>query len=266
MGKHESEQDKPLSEVEHQPRPLLIAHRGYSGRYPENTLLAYQAAHQHGAVHFELDVQLSADRVPFLHHDASLLRMADVDKDIRDVKAKEIKSYSAAYAQRFGDEFSDNQFTTLKKFCKWVSDNPSLFVFVEIKQESINRFGIPVVVDEVLKRILSTDVQNQCSIISFNHEVIDYVRKVSSLSCGWVLPEWNDENHTIAMALNPEYLFCDKDYLPSDLGTVWSGSWQWVLYNLDTVESAMQKVSEGFHWLETNEIGTLLASKDLMPR
>ena len=26
------------------PPPVLVAHRGYSGRYPENTLLSYEAA------------------------------------------------------------------------------------------------------------------------------------------------------------------------------------------------------------------------------
>jgi len=61
---------------------MLIAHRGYSGRYPENTLLAYEAAYQHGARYMELDLQLSSDCVPILHHDVSLKRMSGIDLDI----------------------------------------------------------------------------------------------------------------------------------------------------------------------------------------
>jgi len=161
------------------PAPVLVAHRGYSGRYPENTLLAYQAAHQHGALYMELDLQLTADRVPVLHHDASLQRMAGVDADIRDTKAKHFKAMRAAYSQRFEDEFNDNEFTTFKRYCKWLARNPDVTTFVEIKQESIDRFGIPVFLDEVHKRILSTKVESQCVIISFNHEVVEYVRRTT---------------------------------------------------------------------------------------
>ena len=71
--------------------PVLVAHRGYSGRYPENTLLAYKAAREQGALYMELDLQMTSDRVPVLHHDESLLRMAGVDIDVRDVKAKYFK-------------------------------------------------------------------------------------------------------------------------------------------------------------------------------
>ena len=71
--------------------PVLVAHRGYSGRYPENTLLAYQAAYQHGARYMELDLQMTSDRVPVLHHDTSMKRMAGIDIDVRDIKAKHFK-------------------------------------------------------------------------------------------------------------------------------------------------------------------------------
>ena len=145
------------------PAPVLIAHRGYSGRYPENTLLAYQAAYQHGARYMELDLQLTADRVPVLHHDTSLMRMAGVDADIRDTKVKHFKAMRGSYPQRFEVEFSDNEFTTFKRYCKWLRRHDDVTTFVEIKQESIERFGIPVFLDEVHKRILNSKVEsNSC--------------------------------------------------------------------------------------------------------
>src|SRR5262245_59431253 len=60
------------------PRPWVIAHRGDSSRAPENTLEAGLAAHRGGADAWELDVQLSRDRVPVVIHDDSLLRTTDV--------------------------------------------------------------------------------------------------------------------------------------------------------------------------------------------
>ena len=41
----------------------VMAHRGYSGRYPENTMLAFQKAVEAGADGIELDVHKTADGV-----------------------------------------------------------------------------------------------------------------------------------------------------------------------------------------------------------
>lgn len=246
--------------------PILIAHRGYSGRYPENTLLAYQAAYQHGARYMELDIQLTADRVPVLHHDSSLKRIAGLDVDIRDTKLKHFKAMSASYALRYEEEFSDNEFTTFRRYCKWLAKHNDVTTFVEIKQESIDRFGIPVVVDEVLRRIIKSEVEDQCVIISFNDEVVEYTRKVSSMRTGWVLPAWNDENHTILKALLPDFLFCGFELLPRDSSDYWQGSWQLAVYNLDDVNSAIEMANQGVHFLETNQIGTLMSDDNLANR
>jgi glycerophosphoryl diester phosphodiesterase len=48
----------------------VIAHRGASAAFPENTLEAFRAAAAMGADAVELDVRRSADGVPLVHHDA----------------------------------------------------------------------------------------------------------------------------------------------------------------------------------------------------
>ena len=245
------------------PAPVLIAHRGYSGRYPENTLLAYQAAYQHGARYMECDLQLTDDRVPVVHHDASLKRMAGVDVDIRDTRAKVVKSMKASYAARFDKEFEDNEFTTFRKLCKWLKKKSDVTMFVEIKQESIDRFGIPLFMDEVHRRILKADIEKNCVIISFNPEVVEYSRKISSMQTGWVLPGWNEDYKAKAMELKPEYLFCDVELFPQNDDEVWRGVWQWALYNLDDVDSAIMMANRGLRYLETNQIGTLMQDEEL---
>lgn len=248
------------------PPPVLVAHRGYSGRYPENTLLAYQAAFEHGARYMELDLQLTEDRVPVLHHDQTLQRMAGVDLDVRDIKASIFKSLPAGYKERFGDDFIDNKFTTFKKYCRWLAENPEVTTFVEIKQESIDRVGVPVFVDEVCKRISQTRTESQCVIISFNTEVVEYTRKVSALRVGWVLPEWGEQHRATLRAMRPDFLFSDKALLPEDEQSIWRGDWQWAIYNLDSVESAIAMANRGFRFLETNQIGLLMADPQLGDR
>jgi glycerophosphoryl diester phosphodiesterase len=52
--------------------PLVIAHRGASAAFPENTIEAFLGAAEHGADWVELDVRRTADGVLVVHHDAHL--------------------------------------------------------------------------------------------------------------------------------------------------------------------------------------------------
>ena len=51
--------------------PFLIAHRGFARDARENTPLAFEAALEAGADGVELDVRITADGVPVVHHDSS---------------------------------------------------------------------------------------------------------------------------------------------------------------------------------------------------
>ena len=59
------------------PRVLVIAHRGNSGHFPENTRPSFQSAVEIGADLVELDYYHSADRIPTVFHDKTLDRTTD---------------------------------------------------------------------------------------------------------------------------------------------------------------------------------------------
>ncbi len=46
----------------------IVAHRGYSHFYPDNTMLAYERAFQEGADFIEVDIMVTADGHPFIQH------------------------------------------------------------------------------------------------------------------------------------------------------------------------------------------------------
>jgi glycerophosphoryl diester phosphodiesterase len=54
---------------------VIIAHRGSSSDYPENTYRSFDAAIDEGFRHLECDVQLSADGIPVVIHDGNLERV-----------------------------------------------------------------------------------------------------------------------------------------------------------------------------------------------
>ncbi|XP_053187725.1 glycerophosphodiester phosphodiesterase domain-containing protein 5 isoform X2 [Scomber japonicus] len=61
-------------------RPDIIGRRGAPMLAPENTMVSFNRALQHGATSLEADVTLSVDGVPFLMRDRTLRRTTDVSK------------------------------------------------------------------------------------------------------------------------------------------------------------------------------------------
>jgi len=57
----------------------LIAHRGYSDLAPENTYSSFDLAISKGFKIFELDVQLTKDKIPIIFHDYDLNRICNLD-------------------------------------------------------------------------------------------------------------------------------------------------------------------------------------------
>jgi len=71
----------------------IIAHRGLSESYPENTLLAFQKAIEASADGIETDLRLTADNEIVLFHDKDLNRIAKTDSKIEDLTLSELKQF-----------------------------------------------------------------------------------------------------------------------------------------------------------------------------
>jgi glycerophosphoryl diester phosphodiesterase len=78
-------------------RPRVIAHRGYSGEYPENTLPAFRAADAVGASYLELDVHLTRDGEVVVIHDDDLRRIAGVEGIVADMDLSAVRAVDAGY-------------------------------------------------------------------------------------------------------------------------------------------------------------------------
>lgn len=72
----------------------IIAHRGSSLIWPENTIFAFEQAHTHGAEGFETDLRLSSDEEIILSHDDNLARAGFPDKTVSLLTAAEIQEIS----------------------------------------------------------------------------------------------------------------------------------------------------------------------------
>ena len=78
----------------------VIAHRGFSGRYPENTTLAFERALElevsgYGVDMIELDVTLTSDGQPFVLHDETLDRTTTGSGRALDLPWESLRSLDA---------------------------------------------------------------------------------------------------------------------------------------------------------------------------
>ena len=64
---------RPLEAPHTMELPRVIGHRGAKAVAPENTLASIRAAKACGCTWVEVDVMLTQDKVPVIHHDVSFL-------------------------------------------------------------------------------------------------------------------------------------------------------------------------------------------------
>lgn len=116
-----------------------LAHRGLwsPDGPPENSLAAFAAARDAG-LGVELDVHVTADRVPVVVHDADLLRTAGVTLDVRRASLAEVREH------RLDD---DTPVPTLAEVLDELGDAP---VMVEVKNHQRRAGSMELAVAEVL--------------------------------------------------------------------------------------------------------------------
>ncbi len=234
----------------------LVAHRGQIADHPENTLESLQAAIDCGATFLEIDIQLTADLNPILCHDATLERTAGVDIDVRKSSFSELLAYSVDEAQRLNSQFSGIRIPSLKQALSLLGKYPHVQMFIELKQESFDVFGIELVVDQSLACI--ENLPDQCMVISFNLDALHYLKQQSNLRIGWIIRELGPDTLQKAADLNPEFMFINQLRCEGVDYDFSADSWDWVLYETSDRDVAKKLFSRGVAYVESNDIKKLL--------
>ena len=233
----------------------LVAHRGYTLHYPENTLPAIAAAVTAGARFVEVDIQLSADEIPFLFHDRSLERLCGQPGALHDYPAAELGRFRAADRGRFADQFKDTPIARLSELVEFMQAQSEVTVFIELKRSSIDRFGIEAMVQHTLSVL--QPVQRQCVIISYNIQALAHVQKDYGWPVGAVVDEWLERDQADIQQLQPEYLFCDLDSLPME-GDINYNNSRIAVFECTDAQQAIALARRGVGFIETFAIGEML--------
>ncbi|MBQ6480134.1 MAG: glycerophosphodiester phosphodiesterase [Anaerolineaceae bacterium] len=162
-----------------------LGHRGYSGNYPENTMLAFQKAMEAGADGIELDVQFSKDGRLVIIHDETLDRTTTGKGWVRDHTLEELKSLDASF--KFTGQYGVNQIPTLCEVLDYMKDKDAV-TNIELKTGVFEYEGIE---EAVLNCVRKHNLSDKVIISSFNHYSILRMRKLApELKCGLLTDCW----------------------------------------------------------------------------
>jgi glycerophosphoryl diester phosphodiesterase len=178
---------------------LNIAHRGASGDFPENTLVAFAAAIEAGAQMCELDAQLSADGVAVVIHDDTVDRTTGGRGAVAAMSLAQLRGLDAG--RKFGAAFAGTRIPTLEEVIELTKGRCALNV--ELKGANVQ--------SEVCRLLRVHGVTNDTIVSSFDWNALAAARQIDpGLRLG-VLAERNAAamlqaaRRLGAVSVNPRY-------------------------------------------------------------
>lgn len=145
-------------------KTILLAHRGFSGKYPENTRRAFmEALAVKGCDGFESDVHLSKDGEPVVIHDPVLDRTTNGTGFVRDFTFEELRKLDCG--SWMGEEFKGEQIMHLDELLDLITEH-DVFLNLEVKNYEVLYEGIEQI---VIDRIRAKKAEKRVLLSSFNH-------------------------------------------------------------------------------------------------
>jgi len=230
-------------------RPMIIAHRGFSGHYPENTLRAFKEALKLQADAIELDVRRTQDGTLVVIHDETVDRTTDGSGYVSKLTWDEIKGLDAGIKK--DKEFAGERIPTLDEALELV--NGQTMLIVEIKE--------PDTVAQVIDTIKRHNAQDWVNLVSFHAEAIASAKElipqisrtlIGGADIGTSDEVFHDFVHTAfsnsANSITVHYSTLNESrvrYCHEHFLTV--GTW-----TVDKGDLANKLVSTGVDWIATN--------------
>lgn len=161
-----------------------FAHRGFSGKYPENTMLAFKKAIEEGADGIENDVHYTKDGVLVVIHDEKVDRTTNGSGYVKDMTYEEISALDASYTFK---EFGVQHVPTLREYFELVKDK-DIVTNIELKTGVYEYPGIEKMVYDMIKEF---DIKDRIIISSFNHYSILRMKAIDpTIKCGLLEESW----------------------------------------------------------------------------
>lgn len=196
----------------------IFAHRGFSGYYPENTMLAFQkVAEETVADGIELDIQLTKDGEIVIMHDEMLDRTTNGSGWLKDHTLEELKMLSVGVNVK--GFFPRQTIPTLREYFTWLKTT-KLITNIELKTSYFEYEGIE---EKLIAMVKEFGLEDQIWYSSFNHYTVARIKKLMpEAKCGLLTDTWlmNIGEYTAsqgAASVNARTYFCAKEGVAADL-------------------------------------------------
>jgi glycerophosphoryl diester phosphodiesterase len=155
----------------------IIAHRGFSGAYPENTMLSFEKAAELPIDAIELDIHSSRDGKLVVIHDSTLDRTTNLTGRVFDHSWEELKRADAGY--RFDPEGNETfpfrgKGVSIPLLEDVLQHFPDKKFVIEIKQT------MPAIEDILLRIVQKHGMENKVIIASEHYEPLARVRTMDT--------------------------------------------------------------------------------------
>lgn len=191
----------------------IFAHRGFSGKYPENTMLAFKKAVEVGAEGIELDVHLTKDNQLVIIHDEDIKRTCDGEGLVRDFTLEELKKFDASAG--FKGVYGKNEIPTLQEYFDFIKDT-DLITNIELKT---GIFEYPTIEQKTIDMIEKYGLEDRIILSSFNHYTIKRCEQINPkikrgfLSESWLINYGEYTKKNGASCCHPIYCFLSDDMI-----------------------------------------------------
>lgn len=153
---------------------VVLAHRGFRGKYPENTLLAFQKAAELGVDGLEMDIHSTKDGVIVVSHDATVDRTTNGTGLIKEMSLAELKRLDAGYRWTPDNGRTHpfrGQGITIPTLEEIFNTFPNFWINVDIKQTS------PPIVTPFVQMIRRFDMASNMMVGSFDTTTVRQFRR-----------------------------------------------------------------------------------------
>lgn len=150
----------------------VFAHRGYSGLYPENTILAFKKAIEVNVCGVEIDVHKTKDGKIVVIHDELVNRTHNGFGFVKDFTYDELQKF-----QNKDEKYKNNEdckIPLLEDVLKLFLDN-KLFINIELKNNIIDYENLE---KDVINLIKDYNLQNRVIISSFKNSSVEKIKKI----------------------------------------------------------------------------------------
>lgn len=155
----------------------VAGHRGFPSKYPENTLLSFQAAIDSGVDMVELDIRMTSDKELVVIHDATVDRTCDGSGLVAEKTLKEMQSLDAGLYK--GEAFRGTRIPTFEETLETLKDYKTMLYNFELKEypRDGNETRAFETADRAMELIEQYGLLDRCVINAFDATILEYIHK-----------------------------------------------------------------------------------------